>query len=63
MTAFMVAVAWCVGALLLALVIGDVITRRDRREHRAPVIDLAAARRLRALGRAVERHPSGGGRP
>lgn len=47
MTAFLVAVAWCVGALLLGLLIGDVIARRDRHEHRAPVGDLGVARRRR----------------
>ena len=47
MTAFLVAVAWCVGALLLGLLIGDVIARRDRHEHRAPVVDLGVHRRRR----------------
>ena len=47
MTAFLIAVAWCVGALLLGLLIGDVIARRDRHEHRAPVGDLGVARRRR----------------
>lgn len=48
MTAFLVAVAWCVGALLLGLLIGDVIARRDRRETPvAPVLDLGVHRRRR----------------
>lgn len=63
MTAFLIAVAWFVGALLLGLLIGNVIARRDRHEISvAPVIDLAARRRLQALGRAVARHPSSGAR-
>lgn len=48
MSAFLAAVAWCVGALLLGLLIGDLITRRDRRETQlAPVLDLGVHRRRR----------------
>ena len=48
MTAFLVAVAWCVCALLLGLLVGEVIARRDRRERpAAPVLDLGMARRRR----------------
>lgn len=48
MTAFLIAVAWCVGALLLGLLIGDLIARRDRREKPvAPVLDLGVHRRRR----------------
>jgi hypothetical protein len=50
-----------VGATVMALVFGDGLYR-SRRRNLPPVIDLAAARRLRALGDAVKRHPSGGGR-
>ena len=46
--------AWFVGTLVHAAL--------TRRRDLPPVVDLDAARRLRALRRAVERHPSGGAR-
>ena len=61
MEAVIFLVAVMVGANVLALAFGARLYGA-RRRNLPPVIDLAAARRLRALGDAVKRHPSGGGR-
>lgn len=58
MEAVVFLVAVMVGANLLALAFGGALYRTRR--NLPPVVDLDAVRRLKALERAVERHPSGG---
>lgn len=58
MEAVIFLVAVMVGANLLALAFGARLY--SNRRNLPPVVDLDATRRLKALERAVERHPSGG---
>jgi hypothetical protein len=60
MAAFLLVLAVMVGAWILAIGMCQAGAREDR--ARARIIDLEAQRRLRALGDAVKRHPSGGDR-
>lgn len=67
MAAFLLVLAVMVGAWILAIGMCRAAAAGDRqweraRERHDDVIDLEAQRALRALGDAVNRHPSGGDR-